>query len=87
MDEWVQYDKTGIEKIYGLEEAIDVFREHEGVVFARMRCGRMIWDEGENFDVGEVGTEGGEELELGGVGVGMRCNDDDAALDGGCAIG
>ena len=64
----------------------EIFWEGEGTIAS----GVCFWDglanEGEDVDVGEIGTQGREQTELG-VGVGGGGDDDDATLDRGCAIG
>ena len=46
----------------------------------------MILDKGKNLDIGKIGTQGGEELELGSIGIGVGGDDDNATLDGGGTI-
>ena len=47
----------------------------------------LLWDEGEDFDVGEVGVHGLEPLDLAGGGMDVGSHDDDAAVDSGGVIG
>ena len=87
VDEWIENDKTSLDAFDGLEEGNEVPWEGEGTIFTSVERRLRLLDIGENLDAGEVGPQGSEKLELGGGGICVRCDDDDASLYGRSAIG
>jgi hypothetical protein len=50
VDEWVEYNETGIYALDGFEEAGGVFREGEGTIAGGVRLWNGLLDEREDFD-------------------------------------
>jgi len=70
-----------------LKKAGEVLWQREGTSITCVRGRGRFLDVGEDLDVREVCAKGGEQLDLGGGGISVWCNDDNAVLNGMSAVG
>ncbi len=86
VDEGIEDHETGVHACDGMEEGEKIFWEREGTIASGVKFRDGLLDEREEFDAGKVCSQGGKELELSGGGIGIGGYDDNAALDGRCAV-
>ena len=86
MDTGIEDDQASIDVLDGCPEVVEVFGKGKGTIAAGPLLGDALLDEGKDLDAGEIGTERGEETELGGH-IGCGGDDDHATLTSGGTIG